>query len=721
MRGLFDISRRKFLYGAALSAGSAAIGACSSNSSGKVSSTSPSGTLSGGAAGPVKIGGQTGSAEKPIATPASFNESPALKKKDLPPVDQRLPEKPLVLPHHWAQRGRYGGTINTVTFTTTGVNTDASIREFYYGFSPLRWLNDGITVGPGTADKWSPNKDASVWTIHFRKGLKWSDGHPFSVDDVLFWYEDITLPGHDAQTVPPDCLSAKNNPCKMTKVDDSTLKMVFDSPQPLVPDYLAAWVKGNIGGTYGNGPVWMYPKHYMKQFHPKYNKGVPKSWDQPGGLWEQKADWMRNPDCPTLTGYRCKSFSNQQGVVLERNPYYYVVTKDGDQLPYIDEINVTAFQDPQTLKLQVTQGKTDYCHGPFNQISLADVSTLSRNADDGDYKVVLWDSGSGTGSIFFLNLDYPEKKYRDLFNDKRFIRAISYAWNRKTANKTLYFQTGEITTGTMSPKAIEFLVNAKGKKTYADWRDSYKEHDLDKAKTLFKEIGLKDKDGDGYLDFPDGSKLSIEIPYSSDIPDTEAAKDDQLVNDLKKAGLRMVRRPIPAQAYPDQWNAGKLMSRTNWEVGDGPNCLVYPQWLVPLEPTRWAPLQGMYYSQLGTPAAHTEKNVDPWKRHPPRRAPVPGSPVDKLTKIYNETKRELDAMKRNELVWKMARAHIQDGPFFIGPTANYPQVITHHKDLMNVPNTKNLAQHGFVNPWVVPSPAVYDPECWFWSNPGDHV
>jgi peptide/nickel transport system substrate-binding protein len=104
-----------------------------------------------------------------------------------------------------------------------------------------------------------------------------------------------------------------------------------------------------------------------------------ENWDTVGGLWENKTDWMRNPACPTLIGYKTKSFDNNKGVVLERNPYYWAVSKDGDQLPYIDEIVINTVQDAQVGKLQVTQGKTDYCEGVNNQIDLSDVSTLQQS------------------------------------------------------------------------------------------------------------------------------------------------------------------------------------------------------------------------------------------------------------------------------------------------------------------------------------------------------
>jgi peptide/nickel transport system substrate-binding protein len=163
------------------------------------------------------------------------------------------------------------------------------------------------------------------------------------------------------------------------------------------------------------------------------------------------------------------------------------------------------------------------------------------------------------------------------------------------------------------------------------------------------------------------------------------------------------------------------MSHTNWEVGDGPNHLVYPQWLVPIENTRWAPLEGQFYAVLGTPAEHQELNVNPWKRNPPRMQPDPAGPIAAIWKIYNQSKVEPDFMKRTQFVWKMIKIHVDQGPFFTGTVGNYPQVIVAKTDLRNIPRKENLAQGGFVNPWVHPTPAVYDPECWFWDSPAQHT
>jgi len=712
-----SITRRGLLSGAALAAGSALLYGCSGSDT-KSSGSDNSGSDNSDTTDASSSSAKKGDATKPVARPKSFQESPALKGKGLPPVDQRLPKNPYVIPHRWTGPGKYGGKLQMVVFGTTGAANASSVAEFFYGSSLLRFLNDGLDIGPGLVDQWSANDDTTQWTLHFREGMKWSDGHPFTVDDVLFWWEDMVLPGHDALVPPASNVSGSGKLVTMHKVDDNTLTLTWDTPAPLFPDQLATWVNG----PGGNGPIWVLPKHYLKQFHPKYNKKVGKDWDVTGGLWEQKADFKRNPDLPTMNGYKCKTFDNNNGITLERNPYYYVVNTNGDQLPYIDEVHFTVQSNAQTIKLQIQQGSIDYCQGQFNQVGLPDVSTLTDAKDKGNYDILLWNTGSGTGSIFFFNYDYiaKDEKYGKLIRDPRLIRAISYGWDRKTTQKTLYFGTGELTTGTLGTATAEFHAAPRGPQSYKQWRDAYNSYDPAKAKSLLAELGLKDVNGDGYVEFPDGSKLTIDVPYSADIGKDGAAKDDQLVSDMKKIGLRMLRVPVAPSAFGDEWTSGSLMSHTNWEASNAGTILGAPQWLLPVDNTYWAPLEATWFSFTATGKNETEADVAPIKRHPPRMKPESGGPIEKLTSLYNQAISESDEMKRSQLVWQMIKIHIEEGPFFLGSTANYQGVTTKNRDLQNVPTAGNLALGGDINDWEAPSPAMYDPECWYWTNPEQH-
>ena len=174
-------------------------------------------------------------------------------------------------------------------------------------------------------------------------------------------------------------------------------------------------------------------------------------------------------------------------------------------------------------------------------------------------------------------------------------------------------------------------------------------------------------------------------------------------------------------AFTDQWTTGKLMSHSNWEASNAGSILVSPDWLFPAnDNTYWAPLESTWFSFQGTGKNNQELHVEPIKRHPPRMAPDKGSPTEKLTQLYNRAIAEIDSVKRNQLVWEMMKIHINDGPFFLGSTANFQNPIIRGRDLGNVPLSANLALGGDINTWYLPAPAVYDPETWFWTNPDQH-
>jgi peptide/nickel transport system substrate-binding protein len=122
----------------------------------------------------------------------------------------------------------------------------------------------------------------------------------------------------------------------------------------------------------------------------------------------------------------------------------------------------------------------------------------------------------------------------------------------------------------------------------------------------------------------------------------------------------------------------------------------------------------------GTPKETQELEKDPYDRTPPREPAEPGSPIDRIWKIYDQTKVTPDPMERHHLVWDMIKIHVTDGPFYSGTAANTPRVIAVNKGLRNVPQRDDLALKGFVNPWIHPTPAVYDSESWYWDNPAAH-
>jgi peptide/nickel transport system substrate-binding protein len=377
------------------------------------------------------------------------------------------------------------------------------------------------------------------------------------------------------------------------------------------------------------------------------------------------------------------------------------VDTDGNQLPYIDGEDWLATQDTQVELLQVRQGSIDWFH--FHGFTLADISTLKDNSEAGGYDLYLWDGGSGTSQMYFWNYDTDDEKTRKLFRTPEFKQAMSFALDRPSIQKTIYYGTGFLTTGTMSPKAFEFNFNADAQAYYKKARDIYVAYDPEKAKELLKTAGYN------------GEPIRIDLPADANKECTDVLEIAK--KNWEAVGIKIVVNQIPGgTAFDTFWKSGKGAVHTNWEVGDGPDHLLYPSWVVPNEWSRWAPLCGTLYQVSGTPQETSEKEKSPWDRQPPRfnkdDALYKGTPIEKIHGLYNQAVVEPDEVKRASLVWDMWNIHMETGPYFIGTVANTPRIIIASKKMKNVPKKEQLKLGGFVNPWIIPYPAVVNPETW---------
>lgn len=698
------INRRKFLKMSAAGAVGLVIASCAAPAAPTTDTTTGGETVAteapaGDKAAPTAIPTQAASATPiPTIAEAQYKQAPMLDGMDLPPVEDRLPLNPLVLAPINAV-GKYGGRIRSFSSWLGG-----HWEESQYGHSPLRWIDDGLGIAPGMCDTWEANADNTEWTLHIREGLKWSDGEPVTSADVMFWWDDLVLnPDHSDQ--PPDFGSAGGQLAQFEAVDDFTIKISYVEPSPLTGKRLAMWVNGNIG------PRWIAPKHYLEQFHPTYNTAVTDFEE-----FNQKILFRQNPDCPTLSAWRCVEFNTAESIKWDRNPYYYAVDTEGNQLPYVDGIDETQVQDAQVQLTQIIQGSVDFSH--FGGQTLADVSTLKQNEDAGNYTTLLWDSGSGTGQMYFWNYDTKDDMMRELYRNPSFKKGMSHAMDRATIQKVVYYNTGILTTGTMSPKAIEFNFNAEAQERYEKYRTAYVEYNVDLAKSLFEEAGLV-MGSDGYYNYADGTDLQISVDIQADAGNEALAVLQILEQNWKDAGLNIVINQMPPAEFGPAWRIGEATFRTNWEVGDGPDHMVYPSWVVPNEQERWAPLCGALLMVQDTDAETADADMDPWERNPPRfnkeDPQYVGTAVETLQQIYEQAKIEVDELKRHQFVWDMLDIHYEN-VFYLGTVANYPRIIIASKDLDNVPTKEQLKLGGFVNPWIIPFPAVTNTETYYFKT-----
>jgi len=439
-----------------------------------------------------------------------FNEAPMLKTKvaagELPPVEERLPEREdirVIVPVN--QPGKYGGTLHKIgTARQEELNTlNSQIVKQNVEFTK---------VMPDLAKDIEFSKDYKTLTIHLRKGLKWSDGHPFTVDDILFWWEDVIL-NDELTPVKPKAWMRGGKLAKFEKIDDYTLRIHFAIPSPNVEFKLARFWQAGAQGSF------FEPKHYLKKWHIKYNPDADKLAKEEGydHWWEaygfHETPWPGGKDVklPKMGPYKREKVTTTE-LVYVRNPYYYAVDTEGNQLPYIDKIVCYLITDPQMIKMKAIAGELDFCIDSV----LSDYPLYKENEKKGRYRTVLMEDALPTAIAIGFNLNHPDSVKRKIFQDVRFRRAMSLAINREEMNNIVFFGKGKPFQATCHPSCSFYK---------PEWGEAhpYLRYDPDEANKLLDEVGLDKRDAEGWRLRPDGKRLTIFIQYAytGDAPATE--------------------------------------------------------------------------------------------------------------------------------------------------------------------------------------------------------
>src|SRR5713226_3199827 len=230
--------------------------------------------------------------------PKKFAEAPMLadlvKAGKLPPVEKRVPEEPMVVkPLHTI--GRYGGTWRR---GFTGPGDGENGNRIVSTDKILFWDYTGTKIMPCVAKEWKQSDDGKSVTISLRKGMKWSDGMPFTANDFVFWHEEVYL---NKDLVPG------SRSVSLLNDDDTTVIFEFQDPNFLFVDILAGSTA--IGGgqatqSMDKRSMGAYmPAHYIKQFLPKFSSKdevdkKAKSAGFDGWLTYVKSrwDWRLNPE-----------------------------------------------------------------------------------------------------------------------------------------------------------------------------------------------------------------------------------------------------------------------------------------------------------------------------------------------------------------------------------------------------------------------------------------
>ena len=433
--------------------------------------------------------------EKP---PSQYGEAPQLTQRvqagNLDPVEERMPTQPMVIPV-FGEIGKYGGTM----------------RRFYLGpadgcnffrvskASLVRFSQDGFSLVPAVARGWEPSEDGKEWIFHLREGMRWSDGMPFTADDVMFQYDSILL-NEDLTPRPPAILKVADEAGTVEKIDDYTIKYTYPLSNFLVLE-AAAQADEACWGSSRNIP-WA-PAHYMEQFHidfnPKANDLAKEAgfedWIQ---LYDDRVAHNLNPEKPGVSPWRLTTPLGGQLVTSERNAYFWAVDPEGNQLPYADAITMAIVDNPSVGTLKAVAGEID---AQGRHIQLPDFVVLKEGEEKGDYHVVTWPSFGGTEVSLRLNLGMPGPT-GDAFRNKTFRQALSVAIDRDFINEIDFLGLG-------TPR-MDVPKNGHPDFPGVEWEQKFVPYDPDLANQMLDSV-YPNKDAEGFRLAPNGERINAVI------------------------------------------------------------------------------------------------------------------------------------------------------------------------------------------------------------------
>jgi peptide/nickel transport system substrate-binding protein len=615
--------------------------------------------------------GQGGAAPKAAS---KGKEAPMLaarvKSGDLPPVAERLPSSPMVLQPVEAA-GKYGGTFQTVLLNAADVPWLGRI----VGYDPLvRWNRDATDVIPNIAEAIETTSDAREFTIKLRKGMKWSDGEPFTADDLVFAYNDVVL-NTDITPVIPEYLTSDGKPSTVEKVDETTVKIVFPEPNGLFMKKL-----GN------QTHLIAAPKHYMQQFHKKYNEDVDAlaKKEKLGGwteLYLAKADIWANADIPRLHAWKVVNpLGKGNRMTLERNPYYWKTDTDGSQLPYIDKVTFDLVSEAQVILLRATNGELSLSSRHIN--TLPNKPVLAKGREKGDYRFIDLESTFMNDMVICLNLTHEDKVKREIFQNKDFRIGLSHAIDRQKMITSVWQRQGEPYQAAPHPDSEYYD---------EEFAKQFTEYDVALANASLDKAGLTEKDGEGFRLRPDGKRLLISIEVASPALVPFWIDGATLVSEFwKEVGVNTVVKNEDRTLFYERKDANQA-DATVWTGDGGLKCeMIECRWWFPYtNESNYAPLWQLYFNSRG------------------KDGEKPPAPTLRQMELYWEMVKTPDEAAQKDLFRQILQ--ISKEQFYSIGTVRVPQAYGIAKN--NLKNIPKLLPESHI--WA--APAQSDPPQWYFA------
>lgn len=572
------------------------------------------------------------------AQAATYQEAPELAAKveagELPPVAQRLPDEPKVIEPYF-DIGRYGGTIRSWVSDLQSNNLhNEALREEL--ITPKRGLE--VEFGawePSLATAWDFSDDYRSVTLSLRRGVRWSDGDPFDAEDLLFVVNDMWYSDAVDYDPPPWALFEDDARIEAEALDAHTVVLRFPVPLPLFLEYQAEY----FWETY-------VPSHFIRRSHPAYNREASQA------NFEAAVDRVA-VGRPTVGPFMVTRRGSSD-LVTVRNPYYWKVDTEGNQLPYADRYTMRLLT-PETAALQTVAGQVDF---KMSGYAFSDYPVVKENEVRGDYHASLVPSSRGLNDVLELNYDAPNKQLAAMFRERDFRRALSFAIDRSDLIETLYL-------GQIEPKFLPTLPDSLA------WNEQFNTmhlaHDPAQAGTLLDGLGLSDRNGDGWRDYPNGERVAMKIETYAELESWGRAAE-LVAGYFQAIGLFAEPDVRPAQLLLQDLGAGRLDTLLLWSTW-------YPD---PFAATRW------FDPAVRPPAFNQTTGVYQWFETGGTEGREPNAVEARLHELAVEGPQATDPKRRQALAQELSRLWAES-LYTIGLTGQGVTPLVVHNRLGNVP------------------------------------
>lgn len=618
-------------------------------------------------------------ATAPPVEEARFKEAPMLAdlvaKGELPPVEERMPIDPRIIPAN-ESIGKYGGTIRR---GFKGVSDGPGPNKFTnQGFV---WFTLDLDIVPHIAESWEINEDASVWTWHLREGIKWSDGVPFTSADVVWYHEHVLL--NETLTASPPTAWSTGSPRVLMEVDapdDYTAIISFAHPNPLFAHLYCA-----RGGPFR-------PGHYMAQYHidltddedallAQVKEAGLESWD---GYFTQKNNWQLNPERPVEYAWKPLTTMSDELFVMERNPYYFAVDAEGQQLPYVDRVQHRLFTSPDVFNMWILSGEIDF---QGRHVDSANFTLYKENEEKAGYRV--FNGINGNTTSINANLTCQDPNIREFLQNRDVRFALNYAVNRDEINELIYDGTAEPRQAGPMDQSPQF---------YPKLAMAYLEYDPEQANALLDAAGYTERDGDGFRLWKDGSgRAGFDIEYITQGDEDTVALYAKYFADV---GVFCSYKYIERALYTERFSANAVEASVAFGVGRSLLPMLQPQILLGTATDHpWACAWGLWKNSGGT---------DPNGEEPPE-----GHWILDMWDLYDQITVEADEDVRNDLFRRILDIWYEELPM--------PGYLSQFKRPIIVKNGLHNYVDGLAIDTTTQDTNLANVQTLFWDNPEEHV